>query len=255
MRIRSVALALALTSFLFGCGSKDKDKDKNAAATASALASALGSAATAPSAAASAKPAESAPAKPTKDLPLVGDPAPEFKLVEKPTAADVTAGPVTGSAQGHKFEPKTIYFEPSSEKGWRMTLADKPIAKPTDFTPMGSQAINIDLKEDKLAAGKKLTRAMKYGDGYFQIVQPKDATSTTSWNTDNAWYVEITKWDVKPFDPKASMFQEAGKASGKIYVVFKANNFTQKDGFKHSGVAGTFTDAIVRYKGKPAWEK
>jgi hypothetical protein len=82
-------------------------------------------------------------------------------------------------------------------------------------------------------------------------VQPEDATKTTSWNTSNSFYVEITKWDVKPYDAKGGMFQQAGTASGKVYVAHDANDMSEKRGFKDSGVAGTFTDAIVRYKGEP----
>lgn len=244
--MKSLSLVVLLPLTLLACDKKDKE------APSPATSSSAPTTAASTVAAASAAPADK-PKPAATNLPLIGDDAPEFKLVEKPTAADVTPGPVTGSANGHKFEPKTILFEPE-KKGWRLSLTDKEIDKPTDFTKSGSQTIHISLNEKKLAAGKKLTKAMKYGDGFFQIVQPEDKEKTTSWNTDNAYYVEITKWDVKPYDKSQSSSQVAGTASGKIYVVHKASESLAKRGFKTSGAAGTFTDAVVRYRGEPKFE-
>lgn len=246
--MRSHLLLILVPLALTACSKKDGDGTTPAASSS------------APTTAASAvdpTPAASATAETPKpaatNLPLIGEDAPEFKLVEKPTAADVTSGPLMGSANGHKFEPKAIYFEPE-KKGWKLSIGDKPLEKPTAFSPSGSQTIYISLNTPKLAAGKKLTKAMKYGDGFFQIVQPENQEKTTSWNTDNAYYLEITKWDVKPYDAKAGMFQQAGTASGKLYVVHKASESLAKKGFKTSGVAGTFTDAVVRYRGEPKFE-
>jgi hypothetical protein len=171
-----------------------------------------------------------------------------YKLVSAPTAADVPAGPVKGLANGAPMQIKTVVFEPGF-KSWRVILMDKELKSFDDFGS-GAQSVNIDLPEEP-GAGKKFSKALKYGDGYFQIASPSKPGSTTSWNADNAYYVEITKWDAKPYDPKGKMWQEAGKASGKIYVAYKGG----WGGFVNSGVAGTFEDAIVRYMGTPYWAK
>jgi hypothetical protein len=79
----------------------------------------------------------------------------------------------------------------------------------------------------------------------FQIAS---GIGTTSWNDDNAYYLQVDSWDARPWDPKGPPYQVAGKASGKIIVVFKGSGK-----HKDSGLAGVFTDAIVRYMGKPAF--
>jgi hypothetical protein len=206
-------------------------------------------AATAPSvtATASASAAPTSTVDPSKQ-PKLGADAPEWKLVAKPTAADVTKGDITGSANLHKFDVKQIYIEPGLSK-WTLVLADQALDKPTGFLPTGAQSIKIDFSADMPAKGKKYDKALKYGDGYFQVAQPKDPTKTTSWNADNSFYVELTAWDVQPYDAK-KMFQEAGKASGKVYVAYKGFG-----DFKNSGVAGEFKDAVVRYMGEPFYMK
>jgi hypothetical protein len=107
----------------------------------------------------------------------------------------------------------------------------------------------MDLTEAPVA-GKNWTRKMEYGAGYFQINNdPANPEATTSWNADNAWVFEVTKWDVKEWDPNGPLFQEAGKASGRIAVCYKGD----PTGIQSSWIAGTFTDAVVRYMGKPYW--
>jgi hypothetical protein len=127
-------------------------------------------------------------------------------------------------------------------------LSDKPLDSPTGLITSG-QSINMDLPEAPVA-GKNWTRKMEYGAGYFQINNdPANLEATTSWNADNAWVLEVTKWDVKPWDEAGPLFQEAGKASGRISVCYKGD----PTGIQSSWIAGTFTDAVVRYMGKPYW--
>jgi hypothetical protein len=227
------------------CGNKDKSPAESSPSASSAPPASAAKAGAAPAA----DPPPVKAADPGSAV-VLGPEAPAFKVVDKPSAADVPNTPVVGSANGRKYEPKTVLFEPDA-KGWRMILSDKPLDKPSDLIRPGSQTIYLSLLATKVSAGQKFSRAKANGDGYFQIAQPEDPTKTTSWNTVNAYYVEITKWDVSPYDPKLGMSQQAGKASGKIYVAHDANAMSEKRGFKDSGVAGTFTDAIVRYKGEP----
>jgi hypothetical protein len=249
MSLRFLVLPLALVA----CG---KDAPSGAAPAPSAAATPQASAAApAPTPTPAPTPAAGdAPADTKVDsLPLVGPDAPEFKAVDAPAAKDVPAGPVTGSANGERFEPKVILFEPE-KKGWKLIVSDKPMGKPTDMLMPGSQTINASLNTATISAGQKIAKAMKAGDGFFQIVTPETPTKTTSLNTANAYYIEFTKWDVKPYDPKAGFMQQAGTASGKLYIVHKPNDPLKKKGYKDSGVAGTFTDAVVRYKGEPKFQ-
>ncbi|MDD5309338.1 MAG: hypothetical protein PHU25_18640, partial [Deltaproteobacteria bacterium] len=77
---------------------------------------------------------------------------------------------------------------------------------------------------------------------------PADPQMTVAWNTELAWVLEITKWDVREYDPKGELFQDAGRASGRVAVCFKAGGR-----YQNSWVAGTFENAVVRYLGKPPW--
>ncbi len=170
-----------------------------------------------------------------------------FICKDAPAVEKIPAGPVKGEANLKPFVAKAIYFEPGF-KAWRMIVHENALSSPTGLVT-GGQSINIDLPEDP-AAGKKWTRPMKYGDGYFQIVKPDDPQNTTSWNASNAWAIEITKWEQKPYDPKGSVFQEAGKASGRIAVCYQGGG-----SFKDSWAAGTFENVPIRYMGKPYWMK
>lgn len=157
----------------------------------------------------------------------------------------IPAGPVVGSANGRPFVVKAVYFQPVFGK-WNLILHEQELPKPTAIRPNG-QYITIKLG-DAIKAGAKLIKPMKYGDGYFQIKKPDDATKTTSWNAKNAYAVEITKWDVADYDKAKGLFQVAGTASGRVAIVYQGYS-----DFKNSFAAGTFTDVPVRYMGKPQW--
>lgn len=173
-------------------------------------------------------------------LPALG----QFKYTEKPTLDKVPSGTISGQANGKAFEAKFVAFQPSYKGNWEMIIADKPF-EPADII-MDCQHIDIDLPEFP-AAGKVMSKPMEYGKGIWQIQDTDDPTQTTSWNADNAWVIEITSWDVKPWDPDADMFQQAGTASGRIAVCYKGASGS----FKNSWAAGTFTNAPVRYMGEP----
>lgn len=176
-----------------------------------------------------------------------GDPAAKesvaFEWSEAPTLDQIPAAAVKGEANGKPFAAKAIYFEPRF-RSWTMVIHEAELSRPTGIRPQG-QYISISLPEAP-AAGMKWTKALKYGDGFFQI-QKADGTGLTSWNSQNAYAIEITKWDVKPYDEKR-MFQVAGKASGRIAICYKGTG-----DLKNAWAAGTFEDVLVRYMGKPYW--
>jgi hypothetical protein len=172
---------------------------------------------------------------------------PPYTWTEAPTLETIPQVPAAGMANGKPMGVTAVVFEPG-QGAWRLVLSDKTLDSPTGLITSG-QSINMDLPEAP-AAGKSWTRKMEYGAGYFQINNdPANPEATTSWNADNAWVLEVTKWDVKPWDEAGSLFQEAGKASGRIAVVYKGD----PTGIQSSWIAGTFTDAVVRYMGKPYW--
>ena len=167
-----------------------------------------------------------------------------FSFTENPTLEMIPDTPISGQAGGVPFTAKTIVFEPNSDGSWSMVITDRAFESPTDIL-MDCQHITMDLSEMP-GPGVKMSKPMDYGKGFFQITSPSDPQSTTSWNADNAWVLEITEWDIKPWDPGASIFQQAGAASGRVAVCYKGSG-----DFKNAWVAGTFKNAAIRYMGEP----
>ncbi len=202
------------------------------------------------------EPAAPAPAPPTEaKAEPQAEPQPEppaqpetkstagkFAYTEAPTIDKVPATPPEGLANGRPLKIQTVLIQPGLG-GWDLVLLERKMDKPTDVGG-GGQSVNIELPERPIK-GKLYTHKMSYGGGYFQIGKTK-VDDTTSWNADNAWVLRFGEFAAKPYDPKGEMFQVAGKAAGKIAVCYKAAS-----DIKASWVAGTFTDAIVRYMGKP----
>ena len=165
-----------------------------------------------------------------------------WRFQEAPTSADAPTTPIRGQdANGTPMEIKTVVFEPGSGE-WTLRLGDQPLSDPT-FPHLKGQHISIDLPKGTPAAGSVWSKKLKSGGAMFQIIEGK---GSLSWNSDNAWFIQIDAWEAKPYDPKGAPYQVAGKASGKVYVAFKGDS-THKD----CGVAGVFKDAVVRYIGKP----
>ncbi|MCA9627062.1 MAG: hypothetical protein KC766_05335 [Myxococcales bacterium] len=206
----------------------------------------------APSASGSAVPAAAtASAAPSAEKPRAEEPPPSgpvtYKWSDTPKPEEIPDEPLNGDANGRRWEPQSVVIEPGVKQGWVMNFYEKKLEKPTGFVS-GSQFITLRLPEAP-KKGAKMKKDMKYGDGFFQIKNP-DQDGLTSWNSSNAYYVEFTDWDVKPFDESGSTSQVAGTASGKVYIAYKGAG-----SFANSGLWGTFKDAIVRYRGKPYWLK
>ncbi len=178
------------------------------------------------------------------------EPAAEVKLewTAEPALELIPDAPIKGMANGTPFEGKTVYFEPMFGK-WTMVISDGELSSPTGFVS-DAQSININLPELP-EAGKTIRKDMDYGDGYFQIRKKDDPESTTSWNSDNAFIVKFTKWEICEYNPEGDMFQVAGKASGMVFVSYKGWDTGE---FDNSFAAGTFTDAVIRYMGEPELE-
>ncbi len=178
-------------------------------------------------------------------VPAVAMAVPPYQWIDKPVIDTVPQAPLGGMANGRPFNTQAIVIEPIGDK-WKMKIHDKPLEAPTSLI-MGGQALTIDLPFHP-GVGAKFTREMAYGDGYFQISNdPTNLEATTSWNAENAWAIEITKWEVADYDPDGDLYQMAGTASGRIAVCYKGN----PTGIQNSWLAGDFEDVTVRYMGKP----
>ena len=193
-------------------------------------------------------PVPGAPVPPVPPAPVAPAAPGMFAWTETPAVMQIPATPLSGMANGRPFSAASVVFEPGSDQ-WRMIIRDQPLTDPTAVLT-GGQSINIDLPEFP-TTGANFTRPMEYGDGYWQIGNdPANPESTTSWNADNAWALEITNWQAADYDESGSLFQNAGTASGKIAICYKGGGSIQ-----NSWVAGTFENATVRYMGKPFWLK
>jgi hypothetical protein len=171
---------------------------------------------------------------------------PAFEWTATPSLDKIPAAPAGGMLNGAPFPVAAVVFEPGAS-AWRLVLGDTSLESPTAVSING-QFASIDLAEP-LAAGKTYSRPMAAGGGYFQVApNPADRQTTVAWNTDNAWVLELTKWDAREYDPKGELFQDAGRASGRVAICFKGAG-----AYQNSWVAGTFENAIVRYLGKPPW--
>jgi hypothetical protein len=190
---------------------------------------------------------------------------PPFAVSKEPSARDVTAGPVSGSLNGRKFEPKTILFQPYEMlyvgpiDRWELVMSDTAFGA-EESPPQNAHLVRVHLAQlpVKGLAGKN-----------FGIASPMTVSCAVPTGDDHPWtlgtlgsfWIEITKWDVKPYDPKmgtpGSQFQAAGTASGRIYAA--CEGFDQPDAsplrILASGASGTFTDVPVRYHGKPGFDK
>lgn len=170
----------------------------------------------------------------------------QWEYVESPNLNMIPPEPVRGMADGRPFEIKSVIFQPFFDS-WSMQLGDTAPASPLDIS-FAREYIKIDLPRD-LKAGSIFFHPLEWagGQSMFQIAQ-KESEETTSWNSNAAWAIEITQWEVKPYDQDGDLFQEAGTASGRVYICYQGSA-----GFLNSGVAGYFRNAVVRYMGDPGW--
>ncbi len=170
--------------------------------------------------------------------------APDFTWSETPAWDKVPDAPLGGVANEKPFPVVTVLVEPGL-KGWKIAFHDRALKRPTGLI-VGSHHLDLHLEGDSPAVGKKFEKPMAFGGGYWQLPKPGDDTKATSWNAPNAYLLEFTKWDVKPWDPEGPAFQSAGTASGRVAVVYKGSGE-----FKDSWLAGHFEGATVRYMGRP----
>jgi len=180
-------------------------------------------------------------------------PIPEFTYTDTPTL-DMIGGEVRGEVDGVAFNPVTMYIEPGLS-GWTLKVLEKELDSPEDIFMDDSGALTLEFAKAP-AAGQTYDHPMEFSDelnGYFLVKGTEDYNGDGEpdyeiWNSENAYVVEITDWELAPFNPEASDFQVAGKTSGKFALCVPASS-----SHPASWVAGTFTDIPVRYSGEPSW--
>jgi len=176
----------------------------------------------------------------TKDVKLAS-----FTYTESPGFHKIPKGPVRGIANNKIFEAKTIIFRHRFRK-WSLEIWDTKISNLLSplSPPDPAQHIKINLSEEP-ALGKTMTKPMSMGHGWFQIQKIEEPAETISWNSENTWVLDITKWDRRPWDQNGDIYvQQLGTASGRVYVSYRGN----EGSFGNSGVAGEFKNAYIIYE-------
>jgi hypothetical protein len=175
-------------------------------------------------------------------------PIPAFEWTPDPSLESIPEGPVRGRANGRPFHAMEVFFEPRFDH-WALVLADTALPSPDALLPTGTESVNItDLPTD-LGPGT-YRKPLGPGGGFWHIAVDGEPLRTTSWNGIHAYALEITEWDVAPFDETSSRaLQQAGRASGRVVVVYEGRG----DRYARSWVAGHFEDAAVRYRARPQW--
>lgn len=165
---------------------------------------------------------------------------------DTPSLAIIPNAPISGFVNGMGFVAEEVYFEPVFGK-WNMIITDVPLGSPTAITTDGQRAV-ISLLEYP-AEGKIIEKKKGRGGGYFNIRKKKQPERIISWNSDNAYIIKLTKWELKDWDETGEIIQIAGKASGKMYLSYTGRESGE---FDDTFLSGEFVDALVRYTGRPS---
>ena len=169
-----------------------------------------------------------------------------FTWTAAPSLANIPDQPVTGMLGDQPFDVASVLLEPGFHQ-WRLVCSATAPENP--FDPLlEAQKLVVELTAEP-RKGAMFQRSMDWGGGFWQVEDPLQPPQLTAWNGNNAWVVEFTSWQVKPYDTEGPTEQTAGTADGRLAVVYQG-----AEGLKDAWVAGTFTDAPVRYLGPPPWK-
>lgn len=199
-----------------------------------------------------------------------------YAYTEKPLHDLIPNKPLVGRLFDSKWPIESVVFEPVGDT-WTLTFHDVALPRPTAMARK-SHPLTIELDglpgpgvkfsknlgvggaswkvppppAAKPAKAKKKKKKKKLKKGQAAPASKAPATEAapqgpTLWKSRSAYALEITAWEVQPFDEAGAAFQVAGKASGRIALVYEGS-----DGRPHAWVAGHFEDALVRFMGKPS---
>lgn len=164
-------------------------------------------------------------------------PAPtDFTWTDVPNLRQLPDGPLHGNARGRAFTPANTFFErrsTSEGEEWTLVMSTEPqIGMP------GVEHETLTVRFDRAPRRGRSTRAIASGGGYWQVCV---GLGTTSWNADNAYALEITRWQSGRCTPgEAGAPARLGTASGRIIVAYRGFEESQ-----NSWVAGTFTNVPI----------
>lgn len=163
---------------------------------------------------------------------------PKSETTSAASAAGIATTPLAGKLGGQPFTLKKMSMLTSKGFGeWRLTIEG---STPTAETA----ALRLPVR-GALGVGKTVEagpQGLTPGASVPGVTIQNGPSNTTSTNA--SYRIEITKWDVKPCPTDSEPTHEGGLASGRILIKVPSENVE---------VAGTFTDAIVRYGQTPDW--
>lgn len=177
-----------------------------------------------------------------------GTVAPErFEWTATPALETIPATPPAGEVHGAPFPVAQVVFETGRHE-WQMYFLEKALPDPT--APIeGMRFLRVDLPAEP-AAGAVQQHPLAYGGALFYVDVPGEPGNFTLWTADNAWVLELTEWDVRPWDPAGPEVQVAGRAAGRVAVCYRGGG-----NYRNAWVAGTFAGAVVRYTREPRFER
>jgi|GEM_PF-3374836 len=173
--------------------------------------------------------------------------AERFRWTESPTLEAIPDAPVAGEVHGAPFPVAQVLFETGRHE-WRMYFLEKPLPDPTAAIE-GMRFLRVNLPSDP-AVGSVQQHPLAYGGALFYVDVPGAPGDFTLWTADNAWVLELTEWNVRPWDPAGPEVQVAGRAAGRVAVCYRGGG-----NYRNAWVAGRFAGAIVRYTREPRFDR
>lgn len=148
-----------------------------------------------------------------------------------------------GFRNGVEFKPQAIWVE-HRESGWVLVMNEYPLSYPTQLTMKG-QRVEILLNGEPSAQYQTQVNNEE-SKATWRIPSSKIEGKTKAWVAKSEYSLELLQWFVKPYDTKGPVFQEAGKASGRLMIQFVDEQNVQ------GWLVGKFDNVLVRYMGDPA---
>jgi hypothetical protein len=171
---------------------------------------------------------------------LTAKPSPPAALGDEPTPAS-SIGPIRGVLRGKPLVALKVDIEFRSG-GWSLEV----------LNASGSSIGTTLVAAPTVGAISFADASTKtFGHAYLTSEENKGTS------LDSVGYarhrIEITKWDVPPYDPAKKSNQSAGYASGRLYIATPSTaKLTDPDS---SICAGEFEDAVVTYRDDPSAPK
>ena len=148
----------------------------------------------------------------------------------------------TGFRNGNEFTPKGLWIE-RREAGWVLVMSEHALAYPTQLTLKGQR---VEILLDGTPSGQfQVQVSNEDSKASWRIPASSIAGKTKLWDAKSEYSLELLQWFVKDYNPKGSVFQQAGKASGRLMIQFV------DDQNIHGWLVGKSDNIRVRYMGDP----